>query len=118
MRVVRLQLGCATAVGMLFLALQGWAAGCAGLIGGSIAAVGSGVFGWRFFAPGIAPAAALHRALFAAESLKWLWYVVAVWAALTRFKFAPLPLMTGLVVAQFGHWLGLVGTRGRSNGSV
>jgi F0F1-type ATP synthase assembly protein I len=118
MRVVRLQLGCAATVGMLFLALQGWAAGCAGFSGGLIAAVGSGLFGWRFFAPGVAPAAVLQRALFAAESLKWLWYLVAVWAALARFKLAPLPLMTGLVVAQFGYWLGLAGTRGRSNGSV
>ncbi len=118
MRVVRLQLGCAAAMGILFMALQGWAAGCAGLMGGAIAAVGSGVFGWRFFAPGIAPAAVLHRALFAAESLKWLWYVVAVWASLARFKLAPLPLLTGLIVAQFGYWLGLAVTRGKSNGGV
>jgi hypothetical protein len=59
------------------------------------------------FAPGIAPAAVLRRALFAAESLKWVWYVLAVWAALTRFAVPPLPLMTGLIVAQFGYWAGL-----------
>jgi ATP synthase protein I len=118
LRVVRLQTGCAAAAGVLFWALQGVPAGWSALLGGLIAALGSGVFGWRFFAPGIAPAAVLHRALFAAESLKWVWYVMAIWAALWRFKLAPLPLMAGLIVAQFGYWLGLAGTRGKSNGGV
>jgi F0F1-type ATP synthase assembly protein I len=119
MRVVLLQSGCAAAVGLLFWVLQGAPAGLSGLTGGLIVALGSGVFGWRFFAPGVAPAAVLHRALFAAESLKWLWYVIAVWAALARFRLAPLPLMTGLIVAQFGYWFGLIGMkRGVSNGGV
>jgi F0F1-type ATP synthase assembly protein I len=108
LRVVLLQLGCAAAVAMLFWFLQGMAAARAGLTGGLIVAAGSALFGWRLFAPGIAPAAILRRALFVAESLKWLWYVLAVWAALARFKVLPLPLMTGLIVAQFGHWFGLI----------
>jgi F0F1-type ATP synthase assembly protein I len=111
MRVVLLQAGCAAAVAVLFWAMQGAAAAWSGLTGGLIVAIGSGVFGWRMFAPGIAPAAALRRALFAAESLKWLWYVLGVWAALARFKLAPLPLMVGLVFAQFGYWFGLVGMK-------
>jgi F0F1-type ATP synthase assembly protein I len=111
MRVVLLQMGCAAVVAMLFWFLQGAAAGRAGLTGGLIVAAGSALFGWRMFAPGIAPAAILRRALFAAESLKWFWSVLAVWAALARFKVLPLPLMTGLVVAQFGHWAGLMGMK-------
>jgi F0F1-type ATP synthase assembly protein I len=119
LRVVILQAGCATTVALLFAVCQGAAAAWSGLAGGLIVAIGSGVFGWRMFAPGIAPAAVLRKALFAAESLKWFWYVLAVWAALTRLKLPPLPLMTGLVVAQFGYWLGLVEMkRGKSNGSV
>ena len=118
-RVVILQAGCAATVAFLFAMGQGAVAAWSGLVGGLIVAVGSGVFGWRMFAPGIAPAAVLRRALFAAESLKWFWYVLAVWAALTRLKLPPLPLMTGLVVAQFGYWLGLIEMkRGKSNGSV
>jgi F0F1-type ATP synthase assembly protein I len=111
MRVVLLQAGCAVAVAILFWAIQGRAAAGSGLTGGLIVAIGSGVFGWRLFAPGIAPAAVLRRALFAAESLKWFWYVFAVWAALARWKLLPLPLMTGLVFAQFGYWFGLVGMK-------
>jgi F0F1-type ATP synthase assembly protein I len=119
MRVVLLQTGCAVVVASLFWGLQSAAAGRAGLTGGLIAAIGSGVFGWRLFAPGIAPAAILRRALFAAESLKWFWYVLSVWLALTRLKALPLPLMTGLVIAQFGYWAGLAGMkRGKMNGSV
>jgi F0F1-type ATP synthase assembly protein I len=111
LRVVLLQTVCAAAVAILFWIIAGAAAGWSGLAGGLIAVIGSGLFGWRMFAPGIAPAAVLHRALFAAESLKWCWYVIAVWAALTRLKSLPLPLMTGLAVAQFGYWFGLIGMK-------
>lgn len=111
MRVVLLQTICAALVAMTFWWLEGAAAGASGLAGGLIAATGSGLFGWRLFAPGIAPAAVLRRALFAAESLKWFWYAVAVWAALARLRCAPLPLLTGLAVAQFGYWFGLVGMK-------
>ena len=119
MRVVLLQAGCAGAVGLLFWMADGPWAACSGLAGGMIVAVGSAFFGWRMFAPGIAPATVLRRAMFAAESLKWFWTVLAVWAAFARLKLAPLPLLTGLAVAQFGYWFGLVGMkRGKSNGSV
>jgi F0F1-type ATP synthase assembly protein I len=119
MRVVLLQVGCAAAVGLLFWIADGSWAACSGLAGGMIAAVGSAFFGWRMFAPGIAPATVLRRAMFAAESLKWFWTVFAVWAAFARFKLAPLPLLTGLTVGQFGYWFGLVGMkRGKANGSV
>ena len=107
-RVVLLQMACATLSGLLFWILGGAAAAMAGFAGGMIVAVGSGVFGWRMFAPGIAPASALFRAMVAAESLKWLWFVIAIWAAVARFKLMPLPLMAGLVVAQFGYWVGMI----------
>jgi F0F1-type ATP synthase assembly protein I len=112
MRVVLLQAGCAVVGAALFWVLQGAAAARAGLAGGLIVATGSGVFGLRMFAPGIAPAATLQRALFAAEALKWIWYVLSIWAALTRLKLMPLPLIAGLVFAQFGYWVGLLGKRG------
>ena len=111
MRVVLLQAGCAAVVAALFWVLQGVAAARAGLAGGLIVATGSALFGLRMFAPGIAPAATLQRALFAAEALKWIWYVLAIWAALTRLKLMPLPLMAGLVFAQFGYWVGLIGMK-------
>ncbi len=117
-RVVLLQSGCAVLVALWFWAGQGARAAWSGLAGGLIVAVGSAVFGWRLYAPGIAPAAVLRRALFAAESLKWFWYLLAVWAAFSRSNLLPLPLLTGLVLGQAGHWVVLLGQRGKSNGSV
>ena len=111
MRVVLLQATCAAMVASLFWMLQGAAAARSGLAGGLIVAIGSAVFGWRMFAPGIAPAAVLHRAMFAAEALKWVWFVLAVWAAFARLKLMPLPLLTGLVFAQFGYWVGMIGMK-------
>ncbi len=118
MRVVLLQTGCAALVAALFWMLQGAAAARSGLAGGLIVAISSAIFGWRMFAPGIAPAATLQRALFGAEALKWCWYVLALWAALTRLKLMPLPLLVGLVFGQIGYWFGLMGKRGKANDSV
>ncbi len=112
-RVLLLQTGCAALVGLGFWTWEGAAAGGAGLAGGLIVTVGTALFGWRMFAPGIAPAATLRRAWFAAESLKWGWYVLGIWGALAHLKLLPLPLMAGLVVAQFGHGFGLLGKRGQ-----
>ena len=108
MRVVLLQMGCATVAGLLFWMTGGAAAALSAFTGGMIVAVGTAVFGWRMFAPGIAPAPRLFRAMVAGESLKWIWLVLAIWAALARFELMALPLLTGLVIAQFGYWIGMI----------
>jgi F0F1-type ATP synthase assembly protein I len=109
LRVVLLQVGCAALTGLLFGIFGGFAAASAGFVGGMIVAVGSALFGWRMFAPGIAPAARLQRAMFAGEALKWLWYLFALWVCFAKLKWPAAPLLIGLVVAQFGHWFGLIG---------
>jgi len=111
LRVVFLQVGCAMLTGLLFGIFGGFAAASAGFTGGMIVAVGSALFGWRMFAPGIAPASKLFRALLAAESLKWVWYVLALWTALARLRLMAAPLIIGVVVAQFGHWLSLLASK-------
>lgn len=111
MRVVIWQAGWALVVALVCWVWKGPAAAIAGLAGGMIAAIGSGLFGLRMFAPGIAPADSLRRAMFAGEALKWFWYVLALWAALARFKLMPLPLLIGLIAAQFGYWIGLIGIK-------
>ena len=111
MRVVLLQFGSAGLVASACLGFRGWAAVGAALAGGSIAAIGSGLLGWRMFLPGVAAATVLRRALYAGEALKWTWTVFALWVALGRWRLAPLPLILGLVVAQFGYWFGLVGMK-------
>ncbi len=89
----------------------GISAASAGFVGGLIVAIGSALFGWRMYAPGIAAADKLFRAMVAAESLKWVWYVLALWAALARLKLMAGPLIVGVVVGQFGHWLSLVASK-------
>jgi len=107
-RVVLLQTGCAVLVALLFLAYRGSSSGIAALTGGVIVAVGSAVFGWRAFAPGVAGAARLSRAMFAGVALKWLWFVLALYVALARLKLDAVPLLVGLATAQFGYWAGMI----------
>jgi F0F1-type ATP synthase assembly protein I len=111
MRVVALQAGCAGLVALLFLALRGSGAALAAMAGGLIVAIGTALFGWRMFLPGIAAASQLQRAMYAGEALKWFWVVLATWAALVRWKLAPLPLICGMFVALFGYVFGLVGMK-------
>ena len=110
-RVVLLQAGCAALVASLFLVFRGASAGLAALVGGLIVAVGSALFGWRAFKPGIAGAATLGAAMYGGVALKWLWFVVALYVALARLKLDGAPLLIGVVAAQLGYWVGLIGRK-------
>jgi F0F1-type ATP synthase assembly protein I len=107
-RVVLLQAGCAAAAAAVFFVFKGTSAGLAALVGGLIVAVGSALFGWRAFRPGVAAAATLNTAMYGGVALKWLWFGAALYAALARLKLEGAPLLIGLVAAQLGYWVGLI----------
>jgi F0F1-type ATP synthase assembly protein I len=106
-RVVLLQTGCALLVASLFFALKGSSSGVAALAGGLIVALGTVLFGWRAFAPGVAGAAVLNRAMFTGKALQWIWYLLALYVALGRLRLEAAPLLIGLFAAQFGYWVAL-----------
>jgi F0F1-type ATP synthase assembly protein I len=110
-RVVLLQTACALAAACVFLVLRGKSAGLAALVGGLIVACGSLIFGWRMFKPGIAGAAKLSTAMYAGVALKWAWFVLALYVALAQLKLPAAPLLIGLLAAQLGYWVGLIGSR-------
>lgn len=105
-RVVIWQLGAAVLAGLVF-----WTAGmgsmAAATYGGLVVALGSAVFGWRLYAPGVAPVARLARSLYAAEVLKWLLTALALWYALAQLKLPGLPLIVGMIAANVAFWLGM-----------
>jgi F0F1-type ATP synthase assembly protein I len=107
LRFAALQMIAASLVAVGALVLSGPAAARAALAGGLVSAVGNVVFGWTLFAPGVAPLRVLARAVWAGEVLKWLWIGLALWGALAVAHLAPLPLVLGLLAAQFGFWLGI-----------
>jgi F0F1-type ATP synthase assembly protein I len=108
LRYAGLQMGAAALVAAVAFGWAGLAGAQAALAGGLIVALGNVVYGWVLFQPGIAPVRVLARALFAGEVLKWLWIGVALWFAFAVAHLRPLPLVAGLIAAQFGFWLGLV----------
>lgn len=107
LRYAGLQLAATLAATLIAFAFGGRAAAQAALAGGLVVTVGNVVFGFRLFAPGVAPVRVLTRAFFGAEMLKWAWLGLALWGALGPARLAPLPLLGGLLAAQFGFWLGL-----------
>jgi F0F1-type ATP synthase assembly protein I len=60
------------------------------------------------FKPGIAGAATLTTAMYAGVALKWMWFVLALYLALARWKLEAAPLLIGLAAAQLGYWVGLI----------
>lgn len=107
-RVVLLQAGCSLLVAFAFLVWKGESAALAAIVGGLIVAVGSAVFGWRMFSPGIAGSATLARAMFAGVALKWAWLLVALYMALAYWKLEAAPLLVGVVAAQMAQWAALM----------
>ncbi len=107
-RVVVLQLGCALLVACVFYLFKGASAGLAALAGGGIVALGSALFGWTMFRPGVAGALTLTKAMFAAVALKWVWFVLALYLALATLKLPAAPLLVGLAAAQLGYWVGVI----------
>jgi F0F1-type ATP synthase assembly protein I len=106
-RIVLLQAGCTLLVASLFFAVKGPSSGRAALAGGLIVAIGTALFGWRAFAPGVAGGVVLNRAMYTGKLLQWAWYLLALYATLGRLKLEPAPLLIGLFTAQFGYWAAL-----------
>jgi ATP synthase protein I len=107
-RIVLLQAGCAIVIASMFLVFKGAHQGLAALVGGLIVAVGSAVFGWRAFKPGIAGAPVLGMAMYSGVALKWLWFALALYIALARLKLEAAPLLIGIAATQLGYWVGLI----------
>ena len=106
-RMVVWQFGAIAAISLLWLP-SGFQNAQAFAAGGLIVAVGNALFGWRLFLPGIAPAAQLQRSAYAAETLKWVWVIAALWLALAVAGLSGLPLVLGVIAAHVAFWIGLL----------
>ncbi len=104
LRFALVQFGVVLVVALLWMLLAGGNAARSALAGGVIAATGTLVFAWRLFAAGW-PAAESARGLYLGAILKWIWVVAALWLAMTRGGFEPLPLLVGFMLAQGGFWV-------------
>jgi len=105
-RIVLFQFGIAGLVGLGFCA-RDWHSGMAAWYGGGVIALGNALFAWRLFADGIAPVKRIARAVYAAEVVKWVWFVLALYLALAVFGLAPLPLIAGVLAAQAAFWVAI-----------
>jgi len=77
LRFAAAQLGGALLAAMIVAVITDGSNAMATVAGGAVVAVGNLVFGWRLFAPGVAPAERIAKAMWVGEGLKWLWVVVA-----------------------------------------
>ena len=108
------QVGAAVVAAGALLLVSGRAAAGAALVGGLLIACSNLLFGWRLFAPGVAPVSTLARALYRAELLKWLAIGAGLWLALGPLALKPLGVLAGVIAAQVGFWLALVRAEWRS----
>lgn len=103
--------GVATVLVALAATGFGWRIALAVLIGGCIVGAGNLLFALRLFGRGVAPTRSVLRSAYAAEVLKWVWLVAALYFAIAIWKL-PFPgLIAGILAAQFGFWIALIATR-------
>ena len=107
LRFAAVQLGAALLAAIIVAVITDGSNAMATVAGGAVVAVGNLVFGWRLFAPGVAPAERIAKAMWVGEGLKWLWVVLAVWLALDVSDLAPLPFLLGMLAGQVGFWVGV-----------
>jgi F0F1-type ATP synthase assembly protein I len=107
LRFAAVQLGAALLAAIIVAVITDGSNAMATVAGGAVVAVGNLVFGWRLFAPGVAPAERIAKAMWVGEGLKWLWVVLAVWLALEVSDLAPLPFLLGMLAGQVGFWVGV-----------
>ena len=96
---------CAIGLVGLGFCVGGWRAGLAAWCGGGIIVIGNALFAWRLFADGIAPTRRIARSVYAAEVLKWAWIAIALYVAIAMLQLAAMPLILGVVAAQFAFWV-------------
>ena len=102
------QVGATLVAALALLVPSGRGAAGAALVGGLLIAAGNVLFGWRLFAPGVAPVRTLARALYRAELLKWLAIGAGLWLALGPLALKPIGVVAGVIAAQVGFWLALL----------
>ena len=107
LRFAAVQLGAALLAAIIVAVITDGSNAMPTVAGGAVVAVGNLVFGWRLFAPGVAPAERIAKAMWVGEGLKWLWIVLAVWLALDVSDLAPLPFLLGMLAGQVGFWVGV-----------
>lgn len=107
LRFAAVQLGAALLAAIIIAVITDGSNAMATVAGGAVVAVGNLVFGWRLFAPGVAPAERIAKAMWVGEGLKWFWIVLAVWLALDVSDLAPLPFLLGMLAGQVGFWVGV-----------
>lgn len=109
-RMVLLQVGAITILGLGFCAM-GWRAGVAAWFGGGIVAIGNALFAWRLFAGGNAPTQKAMASVYAAEVLKWFWMLGMFYLAVAVLKVPALPFVVGIIVAQVAFWIAVATIR-------
>lgn len=109
-RTTLMQIGVTFAVALI-ASMFGWRIGLATLAGGTIIAVGNGLFAIRLFGRGIAPARNVLRSAYAAEVIKWFWLCLALTLAIAVLKLPFVGLITGVLAAQFSFWISLIAIR-------
>jgi F0F1-type ATP synthase assembly protein I len=106
LRYASVQLACALIAATFFVLRAKIATDVAVVVGGFIAAFGSVVFGWRFFASDWPPSK-IARGFYLGEVLKWIWMIGAITIALKFGSFIPMGLILGVAVGQIGFLIGV-----------
>lgn len=107
LRYASLQLVCVMVSALIALGISDWNAARSAAAGGAIMISGTVLFGWLLFSERVRTAAAIHRALYAGEMLKWMWVIAGLGLAFAYGDFKASALLSGVLAAHAGFWIGV-----------
>lgn len=87
-------------------AFVGFASARASAAGGGLVVLGTLLFGWRMFAAGVGSPGAALGSMLIGKALQWITLALGLYVVIGVWHWPVLPVVSGVVAAQLGFWIG------------
>lgn len=87
-------------------AFVGFESARASATGGGLVVLGTLLFGWRMFAAGVGSAGTALGSMLIGKALQWITLALGLYVVIGVWHWPVLPVVSGVVAAQVGFWIG------------
>lgn len=87
-------------------AFVGFASARASAVGGGLVVLGTLLFGWRMFAAGVGSPGTALGSMLIGKALQWITLALGLYVVIGVWHWPVLPVVSGVVAAQVGFWIG------------
>ena len=76
------------------------------LLGGALVVVGTLLFGWRMFAAGVGSSGTALASMLVGKAMQWITLALGLFLVIGVLHFPVVPVVSGVIAAQVGFWIG------------